>query len=172
MFKSEEVTPRHNPIVGVCEPRKSRTPKRSIALKNDCLCFSFPRDLASHFHNPARENPEPIAMLTPFIPRPLISILLVACSCANATPSQEPVEMELIQKQLEVTEHLANRANTNNTLGTSTRYRFDYPRLIQDIQRIRHGVQDYLSPSRAQPRDPAELVGDYRLDTPLTEPSP
>ncbi|MCQ9186712.1 hypothetical protein KMT30_48280, partial [Streptomyces sp. IBSBF 2953] len=52
------------------------------------------------------------------------------------------------------------------------RYRFDYHQLIQDIQRIRRGVRSYLSPSRAQPRDPAELVGDYRLDTPLTEPSP
>ena len=52
------------------------------------------------------------------------------------------------------------------------RYRFDYLRLSQDIQRIRHGVQGYLSPSRAQPREPSELVGDYRLDTPIAESSP
>ncbi|WP_318533239.1 RAQPRD family integrative conjugative element protein [Pseudomonas fluorescens] len=172
MFKTEGVAPRCNPTVGACGPRQSRIPKRSIALKNDCLCFNFPRDLTGHFHNPERENPELIAMLTHFIPRLLISILLVACSCANATPSQEPVDMELIQKQLEVTEHIANRANTTNTPETSIRYRFDYLRLIHDIQRIRHGVQDYLSPSRAQPRDPTELVGNYRLDTSSEKPSP
>ncbi|MCF4981839.1 conjugal transfer protein, partial [Pseudomonas gessardii] len=31
---------------------------------------------------------------------------------------------------------------------------------------------DYLSPSRAQPRDSTELVGEYRLDTPSAESSP
>lgn len=172
MFKTEGVAPRCNPTVGACGPCQSRIPKRSIALKNDCLCFSFSRDLTGHFHNPERENPEPIAMLTPFISSLLISILLVACSCANATPIQEPVDMELIQKQLEATEHIANRANITNTPDTSERYRFDYPRLIHDIQRIRQGVQGYLSPSRAQPRDPREMVGDYRLDTPSAKPSP
>jgi RAQPRD family integrative conjugative element protein len=79
--------------------------------------------------------------------------------------------MVLIEKQLEITEHLANRANTTNTPNESARYRFDYLRLIQDIQHIRQGVQGYLSPSRAQPRDPSELVSEYRLDTSPTEPS-
>ncbi|MDQ0741194.1 RAQPRD family integrative conjugative element protein [Pseudomonas sp. W4I3] len=111
-------------------------------------------------------------MPTPFILRPLISVLLLASSCANAASSQDQIEMVLIQKQLEITEHLVSRANTTNTPNESARYRFDYLRLIQDIQRIRQGVQGYLSPSRAQPRDPGELVGDYYLDALPEEPSP
>lgn len=41
------------------------------------------------------------------------------------------------------------------------RYAFDYQRLAGDIERIRTGLQDYLTPTRAQPRDAADLAGDY-----------
>ena len=78
----------------------------------------------------------------------------------------------LIQQQLDIIERLATRAKAARTLEPNERYRFDYPRLTEDIQRIRQGMRNYLSPSRAQPRDPDELVGDYRLDTPIAEPSP
>ncbi|HAA41032.1 MAG TPA: conjugal transfer protein, partial [Pseudomonas sp.] len=82
----------------------------------------------------------------------------------------EPVQLSLIQRQLETIERLATRAGVVSTVEADDRYRFDYSRLSQDIQRIRQGVQGYLSPSRAQPRDPTELVGDYRLDTPPASP--
>lgn len=49
------------------------------------------------------------------------------------------------------------------------RYHFDYPRLMDDLQRVRSGIQDYLTPQRAQPRDPTPLLGDYRDEQ---EPSP
>lgn len=42
------------------------------------------------------------------------------------------------------------------------RYHFDYGRLAADLERVRGGIRDYLTPSRAQPRDPAVLLGDYR----------
>jgi len=42
------------------------------------------------------------------------------------------------------------------------RYHFDYPRLRADLARLRSGIQDYLTPPRAQPRDPVDLLGDYR----------
>lgn len=41
-------------------------------------------------------------------------------------------------------------------------YHFDYGRLAADLERVRGGIRDYLTPTRAQPRDPAELLGDYR----------
>lgn len=44
------------------------------------------------------------------------------------------------------------------------RYFFDYPRLAADIERIRHGLENYLTPSRAQPRDPVELSGSYSAE--------
>jgi len=89
-----------------------------------------------------------------------------------AASAHEQEQLSLIQQQLDTIERLATRAETVSTAEPNERYRFDYPRLTQDIQRIRHGMQDYISPSRAQPRDPAELVGDYRLDTSPAEPSP
>jgi len=44
------------------------------------------------------------------------------------------------------------------------RYHFDYTRLHADIARMRAGIQDYLSPPRAQPRDPDSLSGWYRSE--------
>ena len=41
------------------------------------------------------------------------------------------------------------------------RYHFDYVRLRADLQRVRTGLQDYLVPQRAQPRDPVPMSGDY-----------
>ena len=89
-----------------------------------------------------------------------------------AASAHEREQLSLVQQQVDTIERLAAQAKVARTSEPNERYRFDYPRLSQDIQRIRQGVQGYLSPSRAQPRDPSELVGDYRLDTPSAEPSP
>ncbi|MDY7065490.1 hypothetical protein PsexTeo8_19260 [Pseudomonas extremaustralis] len=102
----------------------------------------------------------------------LLIPLAIAHGNSYATAAHEQEALILIQNQLDTIERLAARAEAPHTSEPNERYRFDYPRLIQDLQRIRHGVQDYLSPSRAQPRDPTELVGDYRLDAPSAEPSP
>ena len=101
----------------------------------------------------------------------LLSLAIVQGS-SYAASAQEQTQFSLILQQLDTIERLATRAETASTAEYSERYRFDYSRLSQDIQRIRQGVQGYLSPSRAQPRDPAEPVGDYRLDTPPAETSP
>ncbi|WP_434701831.1 RAQPRD family integrative conjugative element protein [Pseudomonas sp. D1-36] len=100
----------------------------------------------------------------------LVLITFNSGSYAASAPEQD--QLSLILQQLETIERLATRAKTVSTAEPNDRYCFDYLRLSQDIQRIRQGVQGYLSPSRAQPRDPAELVGDYRLDTPPEELSP
>jgi RAQPRD family integrative conjugative element protein len=101
----------------------------------------------------------------------LLSLAIVHGS-SHAASAQEQVQLSLILQQLDTIERLATRAETASTAEPDARYRFDYPRLTQDIQRIRQGVRDYLSPFRAQPRDPAELVGDYRLDRLPAELSP
>jgi len=99
-------------------------------------------------------------------------VLLTFHGGSYAAPAHEQEQLSLVQQQLDTLERLATRAEAARTLEPIERYRFDYPRLTQDIQRIRQGVQSYLYPSRAQPRDPSELVGDYRLDTPIAESSP
>lgn len=101
----------------------------------------------------------------------LLSLVIVHGS-SYAASAHEQDQLSLIQRQLDTIERLATRAEVASTAEPDNRYRFDYPRLSQDIQRIRQGVQGYLFPFRAQPRDATKLVGDYRLDTPPTEPSP
>ncbi|AOA05124.1 RAQPRD family integrative conjugative element protein [Pseudomonas sp. ChxA] len=101
----------------------------------------------------------------------LFSLIIVHGSSYAAT-AHEQEQLSLILQQLDIIERLATQATATSASEPGNRYRFDYPSLMQDIQRIRQGVQGYLSPSRAQPRDPTELVGDYRLDTPSVEPSP
>ena len=104
--------------------------------------------------------------------RCLLLSLAIVDGSSYAASGHEQDQLSLIQQQLNIMERLATQAETASTAEPNDRYRFDYSRLTQDIQRIHQGVQSYLSPSRAQPRDPAELVGDYRLDTPSAEPSP
>lgn len=102
----------------------------------------------------------------------LLPIALAYSSYAASAHEQDQDQLSLVQRQLDIIERVAMQAEAASTTEPDDRYRFDYPRLSQDIQSIRHGVQNYLSPSRAQPRDPAELVGDYRLDTLPAELSP
>lgn len=108
-----------------------------------------------------------------FVIRCLLPLLLtMAQGVSLAASAEERAELALILKQLDTIDVLARRAEASSAAGTDERYRFDYPRLTQDIQRIRQGVRGYLSPSRSQPRDPGALVGDYLLDAPLPEASP
>jgi len=104
--------------------------------------------------------------------RCLLLSLAIVHGSSYAASAHEQDQLSLIQRQLDTIERLATRAEAASTAEPVERYRFDYPRLTQDIQRIRQGVQSYLYPARAQPRAPSELVGDYRLDTPIAEPSP
>ena len=102
----------------------------------------------------------------------LLLPIALAYSSSYAASAHEQDQLSLVQRQLDIIERLATQAEAASTAEPDDRYRFDYPRLSQDIQRIRQGVQGYLSPSRAHPLDPTELVGDYCLDTRPTEPSP
>lgn len=43
------------------------------------------------------------------------------------------------------------------------RYHFDHVRLREDLRRVRAGIHAYLSPPRAQPREPELLSADYLL---------
>ena len=101
----------------------------------------------------------------------LFSVFIFQGTC-YAISDNERQQLSLIQRQLDTIEFLSTGARTASQAAPDERYRFEYPQLIQDIQRIREGVQGYLSPTRAQPRGPTELVGDYRLDAPSAELSP
>ncbi|MGE8049759.1 RAQPRD family integrative conjugative element protein [Pseudomonas monteilii] len=101
-------------------------------------------------------------MLSPY---PLLIICLVAVTAA-AQDGRETSDLGLMQRQIDAIELLAAQARSSGTGTDQVRYRFDYPSLTADLERIRHGISNYLSPSRAQPADVVELAGDYRAETP------
>lgn len=77
----------------------------------------------------------------------------------DATPEQARLAAAL--RQLDAIDRLIAQ-ETAQPRDERRRYHFDYRRLTADLARVRAGIRDYLSPPRAQPRDPAELLGDYR----------
>jgi RAQPRD family integrative conjugative element protein len=93
------------------------------------------------------------------IPALLLGLCLDQASADDATP--EHARLAAALRQLDSIERLVAQQATQPP-DASTRYHFDYGRLAADLERVRGGIRDYLTPSRAQPRDPAELLGDYR----------
>ena len=73
--------------------------------------------------------------------RCLLLSLAIVHGSSYAASVHEQDQLSLIQRQLDTIERLATRAEVASTAEPDVRYRFDYPRLSQDIQRIRQGVQ-------------------------------
>lgn len=91
----------------------------------------------------------------------LLAVLLSPLQPAIADDTPEREQLAALTRQLNLIDHLAEHA-AGSAPQASARYHFDYARLQQDIERIRAGIHDYLTPQRAQPRDPVELSSDYR----------
>lgn len=97
------------------------------------------------------------------IPALLLGLCLVDQAGADdATP--EHARLAAALRQLDSIERLVAQQAVQEP-DERARYYFDYSRLAADLERVRNGIRDYLTPSRAQPRDPAELLGDYRQPT-------
>lgn len=101
---------------------------------------------------------------------PLLVLLLAVASLAlqpsfAADPDFEREQLAVLARQLDLidrlVEHTAISAPQTRAGLTPSRYHFDYDRLRADLKRVRAGVQDYLAPQRAQPRDPVPITADY-----------
>ncbi|ENO80983.1 hypothetical protein B447_09863 [Thauera sp. 27] len=95
------------------------------------------------------------------LPAVLLAVSLSALQPAIADDALEREQLAALTRQLNLIDHLAEHA-AGTAPQERARYHFDYTRLHQDIERIRAGIHDYLTPQRAQPRDPVDLLGDYR----------
>lgn len=87
---------------------------------------------------------------------------MIIVRTALAVPLTEREELILSLNQLTQIEASLNRAQQSARTGINERYYFDYPRIHDDITTLRNGIEHYLTPARAQPRDTATLVGQYR----------
>ncbi|MCU1725975.1 RAQPRD family integrative conjugative element protein [Pseudomonas sp. 7P_10.2_Bac1] len=91
------------------------------------------------------------------------------CGCglpiahAATTSTSEHSNLAIMIRQLNTLDDTARRsAQVADEPGQ--RHFIDYLRLADDIERIRHGLENYLPLSRAQPRDPVELLGSYSAE--------
>ncbi|EBG2008019.1 MULTISPECIES: integrative conjugative element protein, RAQPRD family [unclassified Enterobacter] len=89
-------------------------------------------------------------------------IILSGICSALASPLTEREELTLSLNQLNQIEASLHRAQQSARTGINERYYFDYPRIHGDITTLRSGIEHYLTPARAQPRDTATLFGQYR----------
>ncbi|EFV2049866.1 conjugal transfer protein [Salmonella enterica] len=88
-------------------------------------------------------------------------IILSGICSALASPLTEREELTLSLNQLSQIEASLHRAQQSARTGINERYYFDYQRIHSDITTLRSGIENYLTPARAQPRDTATLVGQY-----------
>lgn len=86
-------------------------------------------------------------------------------SAAHADTPAQRQELAATLRQLDALERFVAQSAAAAPIVPGERYHFDYPRLLGDLARVRAGIQSHLAPSRAQPRDPAELRGDYRQES-------
>ncbi|ENG2643611.1 RAQPRD family integrative conjugative element protein [Salmonella enterica] len=92
----------------------------------------------------------------------IFAIALYPAITAFSAPLTEREELTLSLNQLNQIEASLHRTQQSARIGMNERYYFDYPRIHNDITALRSGIEHYLTPSRAQPRDTATLVGQYR----------
>ena len=130
--------------------------------------FSFSTDILQMDANDAR-TPRGIIMRNVLTLALLIPHLVIGPSVALASTADEHTRLTLILKQLQRIDTLSHEAEARAAVPQG-RYAFDYPRFARDLEHLREGVTDYLHPSRAQPRDPVELSGDYRRESPEAQP--
>lgn len=95
----------------------------------------------------------------------LLTMPLLALQPALAENySPERAQLAALVRQLDMLDRLAEHS-ASLPRQEASRYHFDYARLREDVERVRSGIRDYLTPQRAQPRDPVTLIGDYRQES-------
>jgi len=108
------------------------------------------------------------------VPTFLVTALLLGqCPMALAESPTQRQELVAALRQLDALERTVAGGAAHAPIQPGERYHFDYPRLLADLERVRSGIQAYLTPSRAQPRDLSELAGEYRTEraAPLSLPT-
>ena len=96
----------------------------------------------------------------------LLAALWFGTSNASATdPDLHRQNLASALHQLDLLDRFLASITSTYQPSPTDRYHFDHTRLREDLQRVRAGIQAYLSPPRAQPREPGPLSGDYLLSS-------
>jgi len=92
----------------------------------------------------------------------LLFLLLMSSSFCFAEESKEKeqTELQMIIRQFDFIQMFVEQ-KSHQSVNHRSHYYFNYKRLNADLKHIRAGIDDYLTPVRAQPRDPLEFTDDY-----------
>lgn len=91
----------------------------------------------------------------------MLTVLGLVFQPASAADSAaERQYLTALARQVDLIDRLADRS-AEISPQERARYHFDYIRLREDLKRVSAGIQDYLVPQRAQPRDPVSFTSDY-----------
>lgn len=100
----------------------------------------------------------------------LLAALWFWASSASATdPDLHRQNLANALHQLDLLDRFLATVGSTYQPSPSDRYYFDHTRLRADLQQVRAGIQAYLSPPRAQPREPEPLAGDYLLSARIAD---
>jgi RAQPRD family integrative conjugative element protein len=94
-----------------------------------------------------------------------LTVLALAGALPVAAWADAPLqrqELAAALRQVQALQRLIETSAASTPIEPGQRYHFDYPRLLVDLGRVQAGLQDYLTPSRAQPREMQELTGQDR----------
>lgn len=99
----------------------------------------------------------------------ITGLILVSCLVSAAAHASEKDELASVQRQLDQVQASLERARVAAAQADPAdrgRFVFDYRQATSDLNTIRSGIDRYLEPSRAQPRDPSYVSGNYRRERP------
>lgn len=86
----------------------------------------------------------------------------VSTALAQSTYEREQIRLMLVQ--ITNIEAIALQMDRNTSVLDTDRYQFDHVRFQKDLGAIRAGLEHYLTPARAQPRDVVDVVGEYQQE--------
>lgn len=110
-------------------------------------------------------------MPIPVVTRRINAGCLLGLTLLAALPSQasEKDELASAQRMLIQVQSALERARVAAVQADPSergRFYFDYQRATSDLKTINSGIDRYLEPSRAQPRDVGAVAGNYRRERP------
>lgn len=85
----------------------------------------------------------------------IVILSVLFCLPAYATTEKEQLAQAI--KQLEAAKLSLQRAEKAAKTSPKTREYFNYSAIHRDIETVKKGIQQYINPSRALPRDPNAL---------------
>ncbi|QCP62299.1 RAQPRD family integrative conjugative element protein [Pantoea sp. SO10] len=96
----------------------------------------------------------------------VLGLITLASSPVSASEKDELASAQRMIVQVQASLERARVAAAQADPLERGRYFFDYQRANGDLKTISAGIDRYLEPTRAQPRDLSGLAGNYRRERP------